>query len=350
MPGESDHNEAPEARHGPRDDRRGSVMYSGASMPGNTERDRRAAMLRGLSFLSGYALGEACWSECAAEVVYMFFHLATRPRPGEFTRRARPLSKQSARRWLADHPRLPGTTSAEDVVFRYAYGAYTTIRVGLDTRALCRDLAAEARAIQWRTLFGFDPKHERPPSADTWQFAMVGAHIAEGAGMRPGCSTREIAAWRSVMQPYPAPRRRLTKAGWSAFYAVTHLVYVLNDYSLHLLPRQRFLPEVKFLREACEVGVADDDVEGTGEAVDALLSLGDTERDPLIVRARQKILQLQNRDGSWGRRSDEPYTRLHKTWVALDGLTRYGRRETIRPRLPVRSARAQSVRTAAPHV
>lgn len=311
-------------------------MYSLASMPGHAERDRRTAQLRGLSFLSDYALEDACWSECAAEVVYMFFHLATRPRPCDFTRRARPLSRHAARRWLADHPRLPRRASAEDVVFRYAYGAYTTIRVGLDTRALCGDLAAEARTIRWRDFFGFDPKREPPPTTDEWQYAMVGAHIAQGAGMRPGSSVREIAAWRPVMQPYPRPRRRLTSAGWSAFYAVTHLIYVLNDYSLYLLPRERFLAEVEFLRAACEVAIVDDDVEGIGEAVDALLTLGDTERDPLIARARRKILALQNRDGSWGSRSDEPYTRLHKTWVALDGLTRYGRRETRRPRLPVR--------------
>jgi hypothetical protein len=141
------------------------------------------------------------------------------------------------------------------------------------------------------------------------------------------------------MQPYPRPRARgqLTSAAWSAFYAVTHLVYVLNDYSLYTLPRERFLPEVEFLRAACEVGIAHDDVEGVGESVDALLSLGEAERDPLIVQARRKILALQNRDGSWGSQSDEPYTRLHKTWVALDGLTSCGQRETLRPRLPVRA-------------
>ena len=87
-------------------------------------------------------------------------------------------------------------------------------------------------------------------------------------------------------------------------------------------------------------------------AIDALLALGEPDRDPLLVRARRKILATQNRDGSWGRRADEPYTRLHKTWVALDGLTRYGRREIVSPRLPALPAARprQRVRTAAPHV
>jgi hypothetical protein len=305
-------------------------------------------MLRALAFLSDYALGGACWSECAADVAYMFFHLATRSRQGEFTRKARTHAGRAAQRWLDEHARLPPRASVDEVIFGYAYGACTATELGLDTRALRRDLSAWARKASPRSLFGFDPRRQAPPDSDTWQFAMVGTHIAEGAGMRLPWSVREVAGWRRVMLPYPRPRKKLTAAGWSVFYAVTHLVYVLNDYNLRELPRARFLPEVEFLRAACEVAIGDDDVEGIGEALDALLALGEPERDPLLVRARGHILATQNRDGSWGRRGDEPYTRLHKTWVALDGLTRYPRRKVVSPRLPARVA--QSVRTAAPHV
>ncbi len=293
-------------------------------------------MLRALSFLSDYAHGGACWSACAPDVAYMFFHLATRSRQGEFTRRARAQAEIAARRWLGDHARLPPRTAAEDVIFGFAYGACTATGVGLDTRALRRDLAGWARQASPRSLFGFDPRRQAPPDSDTWQYAMVGTHIAEGVGMRLPWSVRDVAGWRRVMLPYPRPKRRLTRAGWSAFYAVTHLVYVLSDYNLHALPRARFLPEVEFLRAACEVAIGDDDVEGIGEALDALLALGEPERDPLLARARGHILATQNRDGSWGRRGDEPYTRLHKTWVALDGLTRYGPRKVVSPRLPAR--------------
>jgi len=309
-------------------------------------------MLRALAFLSDYALTGACWSECAPDVAYMFFHLATRSRQGEFTRKARTQAVRAARRWLESHARLPPRTPAEDVIFGYAYGACTATQLGLDTRALRRDLSAWARKASPRSLFGFDPRRQPPPDSDAWQYAMVGTHIAEGVGMRLPWSVRDVAGWRRVMLPYPRPKRRLTKAAESAFYAVTHLVYVLNDYNLHALPRERFLPEVEFLRAACAIAIAGDDVEGMGEAIDALLALGEPDRDPLLVRARRKILATQNRDGSWGRRADEPYTRLHKTWVALDGLTRYGRREIVSPRLPALPAARprQRVRTAAPHV
>ncbi len=290
-------------------------------------------MMRALEFLSDYALRDACWSACAPDVAYMFFHLATRSKQGQFTRTARTQAKRAARRWLGDHTRLPPRTAAEEVIFGYAYGACTATGLGLDTRALRRDLSGWARTVKPRSIFGFDPRREPPPGADEWQYAMVGTHIAEGVGMRLGWSVRDVAAWRRVMLPYPRPKRRLTKAAESAFYAVTHLVYVLNDYNLHSLPRARFLPEVEFLRAACAIAIAGDDLEGMGEAIDVLLALGEPHDDPLLVRARRRILATQNRDGSWGRRGDEPYTRLHKTWVALDGLTRYGRRAIVSPRL-----------------
>jgi hypothetical protein len=293
-------------------------------------------MLRGLAFLGRYGHTSECWDECAPDVVYMFFHLATRPRPSDFTRRARILSRRAALRWAHEHPRLPARAPAEDVVFGYAYGAYTAHRVGLDVRQLRRDLVAVAPAIAARPLLGFDPQRERPSSASDWQYAMVGTHIAEGIGMRLRWSLRDLVRWRHAMQPYPRPRRGqgLGSRGWSAFYAVTHLVYVLNDYSLRLLPRARFEPEIDVLRAGAEAGIAEGDVEAVGEAVDALLSLGHTEQDDVVVRGRAAILERQNRDGSWGAREDTPYTRFHKTWVALDGLTSYGRRPMVRKGLP----------------
>jgi hypothetical protein len=307
----------------------------------SADRDRPAAMLRGLAFLSDFALRDACWSECPADVAYMFFHLGTRSRQGDFTRRARTLARRSAMRWLGEHPRLPPGTDAEEALYGYAYGACTARGVGLDTRALCRDLRVWARTQRPRQVLGFDPKREPPPSAQDWQYALVATHIAEGVGLRLRWSVRDIAAWRLAMQPYPRLRHRFTPTSESAFYAITHLVYVLNDYNLYALPRARFEAEAELLRAACAIGIDDDDVEAMGEAVDALLALGEPERDPLLSRARQTILALQNRDGSWGSRADEPYTRLHKTWVALDGLTRYGRREVRRPRLSApRVARA----------
>jgi hypothetical protein len=299
--------------------------------PGDFDRRRAGARLRGLSFLSDYAMRDACWSACAAEVSYMFFHLATRSRQGAFTRQARSLAHRASARWLAGNARVPARTPGDELLLGYAYGAYTATRVGLDTRALRRDLAARASSLRARELFDFDPRREPPPAPDAWMSAMVATHIAEGVGMRLRWTLRDTARWRNAMQPYPRPRRRLSPAGWDAFYAVTHLVYVLNDYSLHLLPGERFAPEVQFLRAGCEVAIRDGDVEGMGEALDALLALGAPDDDPLLVRARAAILPLQNRDGSWGTRDDEPYTRLHKTWVALDGLTRYGRREVVAP-------------------
>lgn len=296
-------------------------------------------MLRGLEFLERYGQSDTCWKRCAPDVVYMFFHLSTRPVQGELTRRARLLSMKTARRWMRENRRLPESTLPEEALWWHAYGAATAKSVGLDTRPLVKDLTRAVTPRWPRLIFGFDPRRQPPPSRMAWQNALVGAHIAEGAGVPFPSSVRDAVQWRDAMLPYPRPRRSLSWPGWCAFYAVTHLVYVLNDYNRHTLSPRGLEAEVAFVREACRVGLEQDDVEALGEAVDVLLALGTPENDPLVMQAQRAMLLLQNRGGSWGDREDEPYTRFHKTWVALDGLTRYGARRTVRARIPRAPAR-----------
>ena len=301
---------------------------------------RRSAMLRGLSFLERFALQDDCWRGCAPDVNYMFFHLATRSDDRELSRRAR------------------------EALWWFGYGTCAPTALGLDTRAMRRDLARAVRGRTPRDFLGFDPRREAPPSTvcepcecgehagatancpscgaeierlhryQAWQGALVGAHIAETLGLDVGCTVHDALRWRARMQPYPDIRRRITEAGWYAFYAVTHVVYVLDDYSLRRLPPRPLAPEIDFVVRACRHAIADDDVEMLGESIDVLLAVGEDEMGDLVTRARRRLLATQNRNGSWGDRDDDPYTRFHKTWVALDGLTSYGRRELVRPRLP----------------
>jgi hypothetical protein len=329
------------------------------------ERVRSAATLRGLGFLERFALADACWSECAPDVQYMFFHLATRSSDRALSRRARRSAMRAALRWCRENPRLPPDATPSDVLWWYAYGATTPTELGLDTRAMRRDLARAARRHGPRDMIGFDPRRQAPPGTvcepcdcgeteaahgarcarcgakverlhryQAWQAALVGAHIAEILGIDAGCTVADALRWRRRMQPYPDMRRRVTGAGWCAFYAVTHLVYVLDDYSLRRLDPGPLAAEIDLIHRACRHAIAGRDIEMLGESIDVLLALGETESGELITRARRRLLAAQNRDGSWGDRDDEPYTRFHKTWVALDGLTSYGRRQLARRRLP----------------
>jgi hypothetical protein len=330
---------------------------------GHDRQDRRAAMLRGLGFLERYALSDACWRLHAPDVTYLFFHLATRPDDRVVARRARTSALRVARRWCRENPRLPGGTSPGDALWWYGYGACAPTALGLDTRALRRDLARAARAHEPADFVCFDPRRGPPPHDhhepcgcgalakaarcpecgdaierlhryQTWQAALVGAHIAETLGVDIGCTVRDAARWRASMQPYPDLTRRVSDAGWHAFYAVTHLVYALCDYSLHRLSPGPLAAEIALVRQACRRATTDGDVEMMGESIDVLLAVGEDEQAEPIVRARQRLLAAQKRDGSWGDEDDEPYTRMHKTWVALDGLTSYRDRRLVRPRLP----------------
>jgi hypothetical protein len=295
-------------------------------------------MLRGLAYLERFALSDACWTACAPDVSYMFFHLATRPNDAAVRDRSRAIALRAAARWCREERRVPKSVRAPDLLWWLAYGTYTPTKLGLDTRSFRRDLAAACKQYDAVDFFGFDPKRG-PPSRKVqryraWQDVLVGAHIAEALDLDVGCTVPDAVGWRPAMQPYPGAERGLRWNVWCAFYAVTHLVYVLDDYSRFRLPLRALAPERELVRAVCRRGIDRGDVEIMGESVDVLLAVGDTENDPLVVEARRRILALQNSNGSWGAPGDEAYTRMHKTWVALDGLTRYDTRELVTPSFP----------------
>jgi hypothetical protein len=109
-----------------------------------------------------------------------------------------------------------------------------------------------------------------------------------------------------------------------ALYAVTHVVYTLNDYSTYRL-RPGWLPrEFAFLKANVASACERKDEELLGELLDSLKAFGLRESHPLIIRGTNFLLAAQNEDGSWGDPDEENIrTRCHTTWTAIDGLRTY---------------------------
>ena len=124
-----------------------------------------------------------------------------------------------------------------------------------------------------------------------------------------------------AMRPYPGGAEEDVEFLRDAIYAVTHVVYTLNDYSTYRL-RPGWLPrEFAFLKanvaDACERN----DPEVLGELLDSLKAFGLGATHPLIIRGTRYLLAEQNEDGSWGDPDEENIrTRCHTTWTAIDGL------------------------------
>jgi hypothetical protein len=123
------------------------------------------------------------------------------------------------------------------------------------------------------------------------------------------------------MRPYRVGAGENVEAMREVIYAVTHVVYTLNDYGTYRL-RPSWLPqEFAFLKANVASACERKDPEILGELLDSLKAFGLRASHPLIVRGTNYLLAEQNKDGSWGDPDEENIrTRCHTTWTAIDAL------------------------------
>jgi hypothetical protein len=164
-----------------------------------------------------------------------------------------------------------------------------------------------------------------------WVFfnALTRSYTGERHGTRLGASFAEVLKWLPDMRPYPEPKinGNETDFYW-AIYAITHLVYTLNDYSSYQLSAAWLPAEYAFLKRNLNQAIKWKDPDAVGEFVDSLKSFGLSETRPLMQKALAFLLFSQNEDGSWGDlNAADIYSRYHPTWTAIDGLRDYDWRE-----------------------
>ena len=159
---------------------------------------------------------------------------------------------------------------------------------------------------------------------DVWGDALVTSYTGEICGITLGARYRDVLRWIAVMRPYPARTSVGTGVFYNVTYAITHVVYTLNDYNRYLLAPEWLPQEFSYLKANLEEEVRLNDPETLGEFLDTLRDFGMTERDPLVRTGIENVLSKQNRDGSWGDPANpDDYTRYHTTWTAIDGLREY---------------------------
>ena len=155
-----------------------------------------------------------------------------------------------------------------------------------------------------------------------WMDALANTYVAEQCGVMYGAGYKEVLKWLPSLRPYP------TSQPDDAIYAVTHLVYTLNDYGAHQLSPRRFPKEFAFLKANVAYACEQRDPELLGELLDSLKAFGLDDRNPLIMQGTKYLLEEQNKDGSWGDAHEENIrTRCHTTWTAIDGLRSYAWQE-----------------------
>lgn len=317
--------------------------------------ERKRAIRRGLEFIYNVARDEDYFAVYGHDLLNCFYFISATSRDPALRRTARQMGRERARLWRQTHRSLPRGADAE-TVSEYVHGSYGADRLGLRDAALKEQLRRAASRLTPHDYFWFDPVREPPPSDVTepcrcglrnergrktcrqcrrrltfinryklWYDALIGAYNCERVGVRiPGARYADVLQWLPALRPYRGRKGGDNPDFYDTLYAVTHIVYTLNDYSVYRLS-PRWLPqEYAFLKMNLQEAVATKDPDMMGEFLDSLKAFGLKDTHPLIRTGMEFLLSCQNEDGSWGEMSEKDvYFRYHPTWTAIDGLREY---------------------------
>jgi hypothetical protein len=312
------------------------------------------AVTRGLEFIYSTACVPENFETYGYDYLSCFHCIASTSKDVNLRRMARQMGQDRARHWRRANPRIPNDADADYIAY-LVFGTAAADKLGVRDVKFKQQIRRTARQHSAGEFFSFDPRIEPPPCDvpaqcecglynprgrktcndchrrlskmscyEVWVDALTRSYAAERYGVRLDASLADVLKWLPMMRPYPAWEDGDEDQYYWAIYAVTHVVYVLNDYSRYQLSRAWLPREYAFLKRNLRRALEMDDPETTGELLDSLKSFGLSNDDPLIRNGMAYLLSCQNADGSWGDAdADDMYRRYHPTWTAIDGLRDY---------------------------
>jgi hypothetical protein len=305
-----------------------------------------------MRFLYSIACEPGHFEEWGHDLLGMFATIAVTSSNRELRRMAWSMGHERALAWRSLHPHPPPGADAEEV-FELMAGSDAAERLGVSDGGMRRELRAAAARFTAIDYYGFDPAAESPPADipnecgqcsiqnargarrcarcgqaltfrsryGVWLDALIGTYTADRYGVTLGAHYLDVLHWLPAMRPYP----QAGQAGhYEATYAITHVIYTLNDYSANRLSPDCLPDEFDFLHTNLPASIDRHNPEAVGEYLDTLGAFGLTLADSTVRSGVEYLLSAQNPDGSWGdRASPDAYRRYHPTWTAIDGLREY---------------------------
>ena len=325
-----------------------------ALWPGSrfTSAERARAVRRGLDFIYRTARETSNFETYGGDYLWCFYTIGESVSDPVVRAAARRMGRERARHWRRTHRRLPEDADA-NIVSEYAFGSDAADSLGLTDGQLKEQIRRAARRFGARDFLLFDPRTEAPPAdvpaecefdrawnprgttlcrrcgralrmrtrQDVWYDALITAYTGERYGVPLGASYADVLGWLPSLRPHPAAG---TPEFYDAVYAVTHVVYTLNDYGQRRVPARLLPDEFAFLRTNLRAAVALGDADMLGEFMDSLRAFGLTDADAEIREGMEYLLTHQNPDGSWGDPHEKDiYKRYHPTWNAVAALSNY---------------------------
>jgi hypothetical protein len=327
-----------------------------------------------LDFIYRTASDPQVFADWGHDLLWCLYTISGTAKDPKLREMARKMGHERALEFRRIHPILPAKTTVDELS-NLVYGSDAADRLGASDPGFKQQVRQAVRKYSVTDFLLFDPKREPPPSDipdqcdrckrwnargvtvcrycgaalkmrsryDVWTDALITTYSGEIYGVRLGAPYRDVIRWIGEMRPYPARADVSSKLFYNVTYAITHVIYTLNDYNRYLLSPEWLPQEFQYLKTNLEEAVKLEDPETLGEFLDTLRDFGMTEQSPLIRVGVEYVLSKQNPDGSWGDPSDpDIYNRYHSTWTAIDGLREYawqGRRlsfPALKPLLAIR--------------
>jgi hypothetical protein len=314
-------------------------------------RARDAAIERGLDFIYRFGSKRERFANYGSFLICCFALVGATSRAPKLRRIGRERVHELLRHWSRLHPSLPSDATS-DLLLKFVLVRYAQSRIGVRDPAGLKQMKAVTRQFRAADLLGFDPLSEPPPDDlpypcvckfqnprgrkackqckrrlriqtryRVWMDALANTYVAERCGVLFGARYADVLKWLPFMRPYPTADKHDEELVRDAIYAVTHIVYTLNDYNTYRLPSRYLSREFAYLKANVATACAQHDPELLGELLDSLKAFGLSGRHLLIQRGTEYLLAEQNEDGSWGDPEEENLrTRCHTTWTAIDGL------------------------------
>jgi hypothetical protein len=311
--------------------------------------------LRGLKFIYRTALVRSNFEDYGPDYLWCFYTLSVAVEDAQVRRMARRVVRERARAWRRAHRSISVDADAA-IISSLAYGNDAADSLGVYDQEFKRQLVRAATHFKARDYLLFDPLKEPPPDDvpdecarckasnargtklcfvcktplvmrtryDIWYDALITTYVGTRSGVHLGANYADVLKWLPTLRPYSASPANEGEEFHDTVYAITHIVYTLNNYSQYRLSPRLLPQEFEFLKTHLRAAIETNDADMLGEFMDSLRAFGLTTSDPLIKSGMEYYLSHQNRDGSWGDPEEKDiYMRYHPTWNAVAGLSEY---------------------------
>jgi hypothetical protein len=293
-----------------------------------TQPDRTRAIYRGMRFIYRTALIPDNFAGYGSDYLWWFYNIESTASDADLRRMARRMGRERAMRWRRSHRSLPGKPDAY-TISDYVFGSQAADNLDVRDDKLKRELQRVAGRFSALDYLEWNPIAEPPATDvpeeceydgaanprgarfchtckkplkmrsryDVWYDALITTYMGDTYGVTLGAHYEDVLRWLPTLRPYRG--RDNNPDFYDTIYAITHIVYTLNDYNKYRLSPQWLPQEYEFLKTSCKEAIADGDAETVGECMDTLKSFGLNGNDPAIRAGTDYLLSHQNRDGSW---------------------------------------------------